>query len=559
MGKYNEELVKAGVMLAGDGLHPSSKGARVALLRQRAHRDRRPVRRDQGAHRRLLGVAGEVARRGDRVGQALSQTRSTAARPRSRSARSSRPTTSARSSRRSCASRRRACASRSRRTGSRRRGADDRACRRATSTARHRSGLADRVGPADRRPRAHRARRRPRRGARAGRARRRARAVARVGRPGQPGRVADGHGEAPRASTSFRRAAMLERKHEDARPRAQRSASRPIAEIEAAIDDNVGDDLLRLVFIACHPVLSTEARVALTLRLLGGLTTDEIARAFLVPEPTIAQRIVRAKRTLAEAQRAVRGAARRTSSRARLASVLEVDLPDLQRGLRGDAPATTGCARSCARRRCGSAASSPELVPDEPEVHGLVALMEIQASRAARAHRPVRGAGPAARPGPRALGPAAHPARPRGAGARRGARRRRSARTRCRPRSPPATRAPGPADETDWERIVALYDALAAAHAARRSSSSTARSPSSMAFGPAAGLELVDALADEPALRRLPPAAERARRPARQARPRRRGARGVRARRVAHAQRARARSCCSSVPACSPRNGDLPP
>ena len=110
---------------------------------------------------------------------------------------------------------------------------------------------------------------------------------------------------------------------------------RAAPDLDAALDDDVGDDLLRLVFTACHPVLSTEARVALTLRLLGGLTTDEIARAFLVPEPTIAQRIVRAKRTLADAQRSVRGAARR---RARRAAVVGArgHLPDLQRRLFGD-------------------------------------------------------------------------------------------------------------------------------------------------------------------------------------------------------------------------------
>ena len=289
--------------------------------------------------------------------------------------------------------------------------------------------------------------------------------------------------------------------------------------------------------------------MALTLRLLGGLTTDEIARAFLVPEPTIAQRIVRAKRTLAEAQRAVRGAARR---RARGAAVVGArgHLPDLQRGLLGHRRRRLDAARRCARTRCASAASWPSWRRDEPEVHGLVALMEIQASRAARARRPVGRADPAARPEPRALGPAADPPRPRGA--RRAPRRSaaRSARTRCRPRSPPATRARAPRRETDWARIAALYDALAQLTPSPVVELNRAVAVA-MAFGPAAGLELVDALRREPSLAELPPAAERARRPARQARPLRRGARRVRARGVAHAQRARARAAAERAPACS--------
>ena len=146
------------------------------------------------------------------------------------------------------------------------------------------------------------------------------------------------------------------------------------------LDDDVGDDLLRLVFTACHPVLSTEARVALTLRLLGGLTTDEIARAFLVSEPTVAQRIVRAKRTLAEAHvpfEVPRGAiAPPVFRRCLKSSTLSSTRATRRRR------AMTGCGRRSVRRRCVSAASSPSSLPDEPEVHGLVALMEIQASRA---------------------------------------------------------------------------------------------------------------------------------------------------------------------------------
>ena len=177
--------------------------------------------------------------------------------------------------------------------------------------------------PAHRRPRADRARRRPRRGARAGRARRGARAVARVGRPGQPGRLAHGDRQAPRDRPAApEQAARAQARGARSRARgAGRTGGRRSR--RRAIDDDVGDDLLRLVFTACHPVLSTEARVALTLRLLGGLTTEEIARAFLVPEPTVAQRIVRAKRTLAEARvpfEVPRGA----ELAARLSSVLEV-------------------------------------------------------------------------------------------------------------------------------------------------------------------------------------------------------------------------------------------
>ena len=174
-----------------------------------------------------------------------------------------------------------------------------------------------------------------------------------------------------RAIDRLRRARRShERKHEElgARPRGAAGARRPdfVDALDEARDDDIGDDLLRLIFTACHPVLSTEARVALTLRLLGGLTTDEIARAFLVPEPTIAQRIVRAKRTLAEAQRAVRGAARRPSCAERLASVLEVDLPRSSTRATRRPPATTGCGRRCATRRCASAASSPSSRPTSP-------------------------------------------------------------------------------------------------------------------------------------------------------------------------------------------------
>src|SRR6202012_5748559 len=150
---------------------------------------------------------------------------------------------------------------------------------------------------------------------------------------------------------------------------------------EAAIDENVGDDLLRLMLVACHPVLSAEARVALTLRLLGGLTTDEIARAFLVPEPTIAQRIVRAKRTLAEKQIPFEVPGGKELA-ARLASVLEVVYLIFNEGYSATAGDDLLRPALCEEAlRLGRILA--ELAPNEPEVHGLVALMEIQASRTA--------------------------------------------------------------------------------------------------------------------------------------------------------------------------------
>ena len=158
-----------------------------------------------------------------------------------------------------------------------------------------------------------------------------------------------------RAIDTFRRAERLERKTAE--------LGRELTEAEepdwaAALDEVVEDDVLRLVFISCHPVLSREARVALTLRLIGGLSTDEIARAFLVGEATVAQRIVRAKRTLTAARVPFELPAGPEFT-ARLSLGARGDLPGLQRGLRGDRPVRTGCARRCARRRCGWAASSP--------------------------------------------------------------------------------------------------------------------------------------------------------------------------------------------------------
>src|SRR5437660_9123178 len=181
-----------------------------------------------------------------------------------------------------------------------------------------------------------------------------------------------------RAIDRLRRSQLLERKHEEL-GRELEVKEMTVPDLEGALDDNVGDDLLRPMFISCHPVLSTEARVALTLRLLGGLTTDEIARAFLVPEPTIAQRIVRAKRTLSES-RVPFEVPRGPDLAIRLSSVLEVIYLIFNEGYSATAgedwlrPALSEDALRLGRILA-------QLVPSEPEVHGLVALMEIQASR----------------------------------------------------------------------------------------------------------------------------------------------------------------------------------
>jgi RNA polymerase sigma factor (sigma-70 family) len=181
-----------------------------------------------------------------------------------------------------------------------------------------------------------------------------------------------------RSIDHFRRRALIERKHQEL-GHALEARQEATPDFNAALDDDVGDDLLRLMFTACHPVLATEARVALTLRLLGGLTTVEIARAFLVPAATVAQRIVRAKRTLANEQVAFE-VPRAADRAARLASVLEVIYLVFNEGYTATAggdwmrPALCEDALRLARVLAG-------LAPDEPEVHGLVALMEIQASR----------------------------------------------------------------------------------------------------------------------------------------------------------------------------------
>src|SRR3954464_9392360 len=182
-----------------------------------------------------------------------------------------------------------------------------------------------------------------------------------------------------RSIDQMRRRAMLERKHEQLGYELEAQQEAAVPDLDAGIDDHVGDDLLRLMFTACHPVISTDARVALTLRLLGGLTTDEIARAFLVPESTIAQRIVRAKRTLSDAKVPFE-VPRGPELAARISSVLEVIYLIFNEGY----SATSGddwvrpelCQDAL---RLGRIVA--ELAPNAPEVHGLVALMEIQASR----------------------------------------------------------------------------------------------------------------------------------------------------------------------------------
>ena len=182
-----------------------------------------------------------------------------------------------------------------------------------------------------------------------------------------------------RAIDQWRRNKLLERKHEELGYELEEQQKMSMADFDAALDDDVGDDLLRLVFTACHPVLSAEARVALTLRLLGGLTTEEIARAFLVSEPTIAQRIVRAKRTLAE-KRIPFEVPRGPELAARLSSVLEVIYLIFNEGYSATAGDDWMRPALCEDAlRLGRILA--ELAPEEPEVHGLVALMEIQASR----------------------------------------------------------------------------------------------------------------------------------------------------------------------------------
>jgi RNA polymerase sigma factor (sigma-70 family) len=299
-----------------------------------------------------------------------------------------------------------------------------------------------------------------------------------------------------RAIDHFRRLSLLDRKHEEL-GRDLELRQQAVPDLNTALDDPVGDDLLRLVFIACHPVLSTEGRVALTLRLLGGLTTDEIARAFLVPEPTIAQRIVRAKRTLADQQIPFETPLA-SELPTRLASVLEVIYLIFNEGYSATAgdewirPALCEDALRLGRILVG-------LMPNEPEVHGLVALMEIQASRSRarvgpngepvllleqnRAHwdQLLIGRGLAALAQAEQLAPARRPYTVQAAIAA------------CHARA----RA---AEETDWERIVSLYEELARLQPSPIVDLNRAVAVG-MAYGPAAALGLVNALYSEPALK----------------------------------------------------------
>jgi RNA polymerase sigma factor (sigma-70 family) len=297
-----------------------------------------------------------------------------------------------------------------------------------------------------------------------------------------------------RALDHFRHRNMTAAKHEEI---ARESEEGFTPDFDASLEDDIGDDLLRLIFTACHPVLSTEARAALTLRLLGGLTTDEIARAFLVPEATVAQRIVRAKRTLAEA-RVPFEVPRGEDLAARLSSVLEVIYLVFNEGYSATAgddwtrPALCEDALRLGRILAG-------LAPDEPEVLGLVALMEIQASRLRARTGPsgepillmdqdrsrwdhlLVGRGLAALERAEKLGGTLGPYTLQATIAACHAR----ART---------------AEETNWKRIAALYDALAQLAPSPVVDLNRAVAVA-MAYGPEEGLALVDAIAAEPAMR----------------------------------------------------------
>ena len=300
-----------------------------------------------------------------------------------------------------------------------------------------------------------------------------------------------------RAIDAFRRNKLLERKHAELGRELQALQEMAVPNFEAALDDDIGDDLLRLVFISCHPVLSTEGRVALTLRLLGGLTTDEIARAFLVAEPTVAQRIVRAKRTLTEAHVPFE-VPRRPELAARLSSVLEVIYLIFNEGYSATAGEDWMRPALCEDAlRLGRILA--ELVPNEPEVHGLVALMEIQASRSAAR------AGPSGEPillleqnrarwdqllirrGLAALQLAED------LGGAIGPYALQAAIAACHARARTAA-------ETDWQRIAVLYGSLARLTPSPIVELNRAVALA-MAFGPAAGLDLIDKIASEPSLK----------------------------------------------------------
>jgi RNA polymerase sigma factor (sigma-70 family) len=300
-----------------------------------------------------------------------------------------------------------------------------------------------------------------------------------------------------RAIDQFRRSKRLQEKYAALGRDLEAEGEAFEEDVDAALDDDIGDDLLRLVFTACHPVLSTEARVALTLRLLGGLTADEIARAFLVPEPTIAQRIVRAKRTLADKQVPFEVPSG-PELRERLASVLEVIYLVFNEGYSATAGEDWMRPALCEEAlRLGRIVA--ELMPLEAEVHGLVALMEIQASRI-RART-----GPSGEPillldqnrarWDRVLitrGLAALERAERLGGAR-GSYALQAAIAACHARARTAV-------ETDWRRLVGLYALLGTLTPSPVIELNRAVAVS-MAFGPAVALPLVDALVDEPALK----------------------------------------------------------
>jgi predicted RNA polymerase sigma factor len=299
-----------------------------------------------------------------------------------------------------------------------------------------------------------------------------------------------------RAIDSFRRARLRERKHAELAHELDAGREAMAPDLDAALDDDVGDDLLRLIFTACHPVLSAEARLALTLRLLGGLTTEEIARAFLTSEPTIAQRIVRAKRTLAK-ERVPFEVPRGADRVERLSSVLEVIYLIFNEGYSATAGDDWLRPALCDEAlRLGRILA--ELATQEAEVHGLVALMEIQASRS-RAR-----VGPSGEPillfdqdrakwdqllirrGLAALGRAEQLA----GGRERFVLQASIAACHARARTP---------QDTDWPRIVSLYDELASIEPSPVVELNRAVAVS-MASGPQAGLDLVDRLADHPSL-----------------------------------------------------------
>lgn len=300
-----------------------------------------------------------------------------------------------------------------------------------------------------------------------------------------------------RAIDHLRRARMLDRKHGEIGYEMEIEQAHSTPDIEAALDDDIGDDLLSLIFTACHPLLSPEARIALTLRLIGGLTTEEIARAFLVPEPTVAQRITRAKRTLSEAGvpfEVPRGADRAE----RLSSVLDVIYLIFNEGYSATSGEDLIRPQLCEEAmRLGRILAG--LTPSEPEVHGLVALMEIQASRLKARTGPDgepilladqnRGQwdrllishGLAALDRAEALVP------------RRGPYALQAAIAACHARARTA-------EETDWPRIAALYLALSQINPSPVIELNRAVALS-MAFGPQAGLDLADQLVDEPQMK----------------------------------------------------------